>query len=71
MNIYFLFIEIEGYLKNDFICINKNDNEYFSVLTNFDYKIDMNVTHCINPIEAKRGQKISVLGTILKNGINI
>lgn len=69
---YYFFIEMIGFLKNDFVLKNpNNESEYFGVVTDGEYKLDVLLIkqNQDQKINFTRGEKLEMIGDLQENGI--
>lgn len=63
-----IFTEISGYLRNQFIQKNENISEYFAVITDGTYKLDIIIWFELDE-QINRGTKIEIVGDLQESGI--
>lgn len=62
-------LEIQGYLRNEFITKNHDEEEYFSSITDGKKKIDIIVSKQQDEnISFERGTKLEIIGDLQESG---
>ncbi|XP_043461918.1 uncharacterized protein LOC122498300 [Leptopilina heterotoma] len=61
-------VEIEGFLRDEFIIPNRNKNtEYFGSITNGTFKLIVSVSNVVDSINFSQGEKLKLVGILVEN----
>ncbi|XP_051173212.1 uncharacterized protein LOC127289361 [Leptopilina boulardi] len=61
------YIKIEGYLRDNFIPIKINSNNYFGSITNGEHKIIITIQNFSEECNFQQGQKLRIIGQLYEN----